>query len=128
MVPTMPRWLQGMVVPTAMLWLYMLVLSFVWGYSTITGRVPVFADLASRFAFALIVSSWVIKDAQKRGLKLCYDYGMFVFWAWPIVVPVYLFQSRGWKGVYTLFWFGGLCLIFMLLTFAWSYSFRHVSS
>ena len=53
-------------------------------------------------------------DARKRGRRLCYDYDGLVFFFWPVVVPVYLFQTRGWGAFRTLLCFGGLLLVAML--------------
>jgi len=63
------------------------------------------------WAMALVIANWVIRDAQKRGRPLCYDYGMFLFFAWPIVAPVYLFQTRGVRAFLTLLWFIAILLV-----------------
>ena len=60
---------------------------------------------------ALVIANWVIRDARKRGRPLCYDYGMFLFFAWPIVAPVYLFQTRGVRAFLTLLWFIAILLV-----------------
>ena len=63
---------------------------------------------ASALASVLIYSSialWVITDAHRRDRHLPYDFGMFVFLALPVVVPVYLFSTRGWRGFATIGWF-----------------------
>ena len=64
--------------------------------------------LASRFAFPLVMASWVMADARKRGRRLCHDYDAFVFFAW-LVVPLYLFQTRGARAFLTLLCFVGVC-------------------
>jgi len=46
--------------------------------------------------------------------RLCYDYDSFVFFAWPVVVPVYLFQTRGARAFLTLLCFAGICVIAVL--------------
>ncbi|SRR6266568_2039560 len=79
-----------------------------------SGGLPKRADLASRVAFPLVMASWVLADARKRGRRLCYDYDSFVFFAWPVVVPVYLFQTRGARGFLTLLCFAGICVIAVL--------------
>jgi hypothetical protein len=108
---TKPKWLQGMVAPTLTLWLYAIALAVAWAISIdVKGPSP-HADLVSRIGLQLILASWVISDAQKRGRKLCYDYGSFVFFAWPIVVPVYLFQTRGARAFLTLLCFAGIWLV-----------------
>jgi hypothetical protein len=108
----MPKWLKGMVAPTLMLWLC----AVAFGIAALVGsngEIPKRADLASRFALPLVIASWVTADARKRRKELCYDYDSFVFFASPIVVPVYLFQTRGVRAFLTLLCFAGIWLIAM---------------
>ncbi len=42
---------------------------------------------------------WSLDDAKKRKFHRPYEFGAFIFFAWPIVLPVYLVASRGWKGI-----------------------------
>ena len=65
----MPKWLQGMVAPTLMLWLYAIAAGVAGGVGS-SKR----ADLASNVAVGLITATWVIADARKRRRELCYDY------------------------------------------------------
>jgi hypothetical protein len=54
--------------------------------------------LAAVLASMLFLSSmvlWVLADARLRHRTLPYDFGSFVFFAWPLVVPIYLFSTRG---------------------------------
>jgi hypothetical protein len=110
----MPAWLQGVFAPTMMLWLYAIAVAVA---SAIIpdGRLPWASDYVSRVALSLIVASWVMADAQKRQRQLCYDYGSFVFFAWPVVVPVYLFRTRGVRAFLTLLCFAGIWLVAMLV-------------
>ena len=100
-----PRWLQGMVWPTLLLWLYAFALSLVSVWHP-EGPLPPGADLASRAAFFLILSGWVTADARKRHHPLCYDYDSLVFFFGLVVVPVYLIRTRGWRALLT-----GLCFL-----------------
>lgn len=101
----MPKWLKGMIGPTLLVWLYGAAYAIVEigaGKSeTLSGG----ADLISRLALAWVISIWVLRDAHKRGRQLFYDYGMFVFFCWPLVAPVYLFQTRGVRAFLTLLCF-----------------------
>jgi hypothetical protein len=60
------------------------------------------------FGAGLVISTWVLHDARKRGRQFFYDYGMFVFFCWPIVAPVSLFQTRGVRAFITLLCFIGI--------------------
>jgi hypothetical protein len=75
------------------------------------GGMPKRAELASSVALPLVVASWLMADARKRGRRLCYDYDSFVYFAWPVIVPVYLFQTRGIRAFLTLLCFTGIWLI-----------------
>ena len=45
------------------------------------------------------------RHAQQRRRQLPYDFGSFVFFAWWALVPIYLFSTRGWRGIIPLGWF-----------------------
>ena len=109
----MPKWLQGMFAPTLMLWLYALSYGLASGLRP-DGMFPPSAEYISRIALALVVSSWVIADARKRQRRVCYDYDSLVFFAWPIVVPVYLFRTRGFRAFLTLLCFAGIWVVAMI--------------
>jgi hypothetical protein len=98
-----------MVAPTLMLWLCAIAFGIASAMSP--DGMPTQARLASDIAVPLVIALWVIADARKRGRRLCYDYDSFVYFAWPVVVPVYLFQTRGVRALLTLLCFGGLWLI-----------------
>jgi hypothetical protein len=106
----MPKWLKGMFAPTLMLWLCAIALGVAYIVAP-DGQLSGRADFASRFALPLVIASWVIADARKRGKALCYDYDSFVFFAWPFIVPVYLFQTRGMRALVTLLCFAGIWLV-----------------
>lgn len=58
------------------------------------------------FAAAFLPSSialWVLADARQR--SVFYDFGSFIFFTWPVLVPIYLFSTRGWRGLIPLGWF-----------------------
>jgi hypothetical protein len=108
----MPKWLQGMLAPTLMLWLYAAAYGVACGMRD--GMLPTSADYVARIALALIVSSWVIADARKRQRHVFYDYDSLIFFAWPVVVPVYLFRTRGFRALLTLLCFAGIWLVALL--------------
>ncbi len=107
-----PRWLQGMVPPTLMLWVFAITWSVLCAVSP--GPLSVRADLVGRFACSLILSWWTIADASKRGRTLCYDYGTFAFFAWPVILPIHLFRTRRLRAFLTLLCFAGIWLVAVL--------------
>jgi hypothetical protein len=60
------------------------------------------------YALPLVLSSWVMADMRRRGEAPCYDYSTWVFLNWPVVLPVYLFQTRGKKAWLTIGAFFGM--------------------
>ena len=63
------------------------------------------ADFYQRWIVPLAIVNWIIADARERRRALCYDYDTFQFWVWPVLAPVYLVQTRGWRAAYPLFAF-----------------------
>jgi hypothetical protein len=110
----MPKWLQGMFAPTLMLWLYALALGTATAFSP-EGGLSWRAELLSSWALSYVLASWVVSDARKRRKKLYYDYDSLVFFGWPIVIPFYLFQTRGWRALLTLLCFLAIWLVAVLM-------------
>ena len=46
----------------------------------------------------LAVILWLQKDGQRTGICAVLDWGMFAWFAWPVVLPWYVFKSRGRRG------------------------------
>jgi hypothetical protein len=95
-----------------MLWLC----AFAFGVASAIGPdgMPERAEFVSSIALSLVIASWAMADARKRGRRVCYDYDSFVYFAWPVVLPVYLFQTRGIRAFLTLLCFAGIWLIGVL--------------
>lgn len=43
---------------------------------------------------------WAFEDAAKFKFHRPYEFGAFVLFAWPIVLPAYLVATRGWRGIF----------------------------
>ena len=104
----MSKWLQKMMTPTGLLWLYALAFGIATGVGAEGAEMPKRAGLLASVTWSFLVSLWVTTDAHKRGRQLCYDCDSFVYFAWPLVVPVYLFQTRGVRAFLTLLGFIGI--------------------
>ena len=50
------------------------------------------------FGPPIAVILWLQKDAQRTGIGAVQDFGLFVWIAWPVVIPWYAFRSRGRSG------------------------------
>jgi len=55
--------------------------------------------LASWVATLWALASWLKEDSRSHGIKLPFDFGIFIYIAWPVYLPVYLFKTRGLKGL-----------------------------
>ena len=103
-----------MLAPTLMLWFLVLACGVASALGPEGTGMPKRASMVASVAFPLAIATWVMADARKRGRKVCYDFDSFVYFAWPVVAPVYLFQTRGPRAFLTLLCFAGLWLISML--------------
>jgi hypothetical protein len=51
------------------------------------------------FCFSYCVAWWVDIDRRARGISTPFEYSAFMFFAWPLLVPYYLFKCSRWKGL-----------------------------
>jgi len=51
------------------------------------------------FMFGLLLAWWVYSDRRARGLGMPFEFEAFVLFLWPIVLPYYLYRTRGWWGL-----------------------------
>jgi hypothetical protein len=68
-------------------------------HGTLNSPGGVFTSLDALAGFLLpgSVALWVLADARRRGRSLPYDAGSFIYFAWPVLAPIYLFSTRGWR-------------------------------
>lgn len=50
--------------------------------------------------FALSVAGWVDSDRKEKAFSAPFEHQAFVFFFWPVVLPCYLFETRGAKGLW----------------------------
>ena len=63
---------------------------------------PAILALAAHYLLSAIVALWVVADARERPQRRLYDFGSFVFFLWPVIAPIYLFQTRGLRAFSTI--------------------------
>ncbi len=72
------------------------------GYGVCAARgveVPGTVHLVSYLGFPVLLCLWLQGDI-KRGREWCvWDLGLFLFLAWPVLVPFYLLRTRGARGL-----------------------------
>ena len=69
------------------------------------------AALVWQFAFRILVATSVYIDRKARGIALPFEFDAFVFWAWPLAVPYYLYRCRGPRGLVAAL---GICGLYVL--------------
>ncbi|HUL17499.1 MAG TPA: hypothetical protein VLV88_15990 [Terriglobales bacterium] len=52
-----------------------------------------------KYTFALFVIRWVGLDRRLYDLKTPFEFNAFLFFAWMIVLPYYLYKTRGLRGL-----------------------------
>lgn len=57
-----------------------------------------------------LIGYWLDKDSRNYGVKWVYDLGFFLYFAWPFIVPYYLFKTRGIRAILTILIFVGIYL------------------
>ena len=57
------------------------------------------ADVIYAIGFAGLRTWWVHADRRERRQPVPFEFEAFVFFAWVVVVPVYLIQTRRWWGL-----------------------------
>ncbi|MGE3468227.1 MAG: hypothetical protein AB7J13_15015 [Pyrinomonadaceae bacterium] len=59
----------------------------------------------SAITFLWIVWWWLMSDSLRHGVRWPLDLGMFIYIAWPLLVPYHLFSTRGWAGFIPILYF-----------------------
>jgi hypothetical protein len=50
-------------------------------------------------AFPMLLAIWVRMDRRSRNLNVPFEFDAFVFFAWPVALPYYLYRIRGKRGL-----------------------------
>ena len=85
------------VVPLILLTLIFTVASSVFARDNVT--VPEESKRLWSFSMQLVVVCWVYLDRRTRCFSLPYEFDAFVFFAWPVFLPYYMYRSRGARGL-----------------------------
>lgn len=84
--------------------LSLLLLSAIFAANTVTngfnGEYPApEINFLYHFSFTLLLMWWVYVDRRIRNRAAPFEFEAFVFFAWIVVVPYYLIQTRRWRGL-----------------------------
>ncbi len=74
------------------------------------------ADALYRTGFALLLTWWVYRDRHDRGYPVPFEFEAFVFFAGFVVVPYYLFCTRGLRAVLLCMALLAVCILPLLST------------
>jgi hypothetical protein len=77
-------------------------------------RVSSPAEYVLGLCWGVPVVIWMNHDAFRRRSRPCFDFGLFLLYAFPLSMLWYCFWSRGWRGTLLLLGLGSL-LIFPLV-------------
>ncbi len=69
------------------------------GYAFFRTEPSFVISILGSYGLLVYVAFWVLDDARKRQDWPCYDFGTFLFFGWPAVIPWYLIRTRGPKGI-----------------------------
>jgi hypothetical protein len=73
--------------------------------------VPGAAELLWTFEFRIVLAWWVSVDRRIRGFSVPFEFDALVFFAWPFIVPYYLYRTRGRRGLFLVTGIYGLYLL-----------------
>lgn len=104
----MSRLFSQLTTPTALLYIFLTFTQVVTGIYVASGFEPPALFTAIVFlGFIWIMGWWLRTDSGKREFRWVYDMGLFLYVAWPIVLPYYLFKTRGARGLLVILGFVG---------------------
>ncbi len=61
------------------------------------------------FLFSTVV--WADRDRKNNDFSGVFDFGAYMYFAWPVALPYYLIRTRGLKGLVIYLGFWGLYLV-----------------
>lgn len=95
--------------PDVLLYLFVFVgqagAGFYWAVEA--GPSPAFTILYA-LGFLWGVGWWLRRDSRRRGVKWVMDMGMFLYVAWPLIMPYHLLRTRGAKGLLLILGFAAV--------------------
>ena len=96
----MRRFLSRLASPTALVYVLTIIAQLASGFY-LAGEVepPQAFTLLYPLCFLWVIGWWLLKDSKLRGISWVLDMGLFLYIAWPIVMPYYLIKTRGWRGL-----------------------------
>ncbi len=91
----MRKLLTHLLSPTGLLYIFVAIAQFAHAVYMSTGAWepnPTFTFIYA-MGFLWIIGWWLLTDSRKRGINWVYDMGLFLYIAWPILMPYYLIKD-----------------------------------
>jgi hypothetical protein len=67
-------------------------------YAVRAEPLPPLASLLVILGPLVAILYWLRQDARSRQISLVHDWGLFAYLAWPILIPWYVYRTRGPRG------------------------------
>ena len=101
--------------PTALLYAFVAVAQIVTGFYLASELEPPEPfNLLYALGFLWVVGWWLQNDSRRRGVSWPLDMGLFIYVAWPVILPYYLLKTRGPKGLLVILGFVGVYVAALL--------------
>jgi hypothetical protein len=98
--------IKQLVSPTGLLYVFMVLTQIVTGIYAASGvEPPASFTLIYILGFLWIMGWWLRVDSRTRGVGWVFDMGLFLYVAWPLILPYYVLKSRGRKGLLAILCF-----------------------
>ncbi|MVF14957.1 hypothetical protein FT643_22785 [Ketobacter sp. MCCC 1A13808] len=68
------------------------------------------SDSAWAFIFAILIAVWSVKEPMQKKFSASFEFSAAVYFAWPLVLPYYLYKTRGYEGLILFLGFAALYL------------------
>ena len=102
----MTQLLRQLTSPTGLLYLFLVLTQIAAGaYGASGAEPPASFTLIYIFGFLWIIGWWLRVDSSRRGLSWVFDMGLFLYVAWPFILPYYVVKTRGTKGLLVILYF-----------------------
>jgi hypothetical protein len=102
----MTQLLKQLTSPTGLLYLFLVLTQIAAGaYGASRAEPPASFTLIYIFGFFWIIGWWLRVDSSRRGQSWVFDMGLFLYVAWPFILPYYVVKTRGTKGLLVILYF-----------------------
>lgn len=91
------------------IYLFMAFIQIVHGfYAIYDNSPPALFKILGHVGIFWLIGDWFMKDSKKNKVEWAFDMGFFLYLLWPIIIPYYLYKTRGFKtaSIYTLNFIG----------------------